>query len=175
MHLDNQLTDQPRQGITQIDSITTDKGQQTDTRPKTKEMKTNQISKAKTNNNNNNKQIQQPETKLRRKTTLKSENYNNRETTNTHQQQKNVTVRKAKITPTTQYYINGEPLPKTTDNYPEIPKTTRTTENKCSTSPLQKNAQSDKTIIPERQTVPETQTQEATQLSFLSTSMLRKT
>ena len=140
-------------------------------------MKTNQISKAKTNNNNNNnnKQIQQPETKLRRKTTLKSENYNNRETTNTHQQQKNVTVRKAKITPTTQYYINGEPLPKTTDNYPEIPKTTRTTENKCSTSPLQKNAQSDKTIIPERQTVPETQTQEATQLSFLSTSMLRKT
>ena len=59
------------------------------------------------------------------------------ETTNTHQEQKNVTVRKAKITPTTQYHINREPPPKTT-NYPEIQKTTRTTENKCSTSPLQK-------------------------------------
>ena len=46
------------QGITQTGPIITDRGQQTDTRPKTKEIPittTNQMPKVKTNNNNNNR------------------------------------------------------------------------------------------------------------------------
>ena len=139
-----------------------------------------------TNNDNqsdseseNQQQQQEPNTTTTNKT--QQENHAEirelqpQETTNTHQQQKNVTIRRAKTTPTTQYHINKEPPLKTTDNYPEIQKTTPTTENKRSTSPLQKNAQSNITTIPETQIVSETQTQEATQLSFLSPSMVTKT
>ena len=135
-------------------------------------MTTNQIPKVKTNNRNNNRN-QQSKTKQQNQAKIREPQP--QETTNTHQQQKNVTIRKAKTTPTTQYHINKEPPPKITNNYPEIQKPTPTKENKRSTSSLQKNAQSVITTIPETQIVPRTQTQEATQLSLLSPSMVTKT
>ena len=157
--------------ITQTDHIIPDRGQQTDTRLQTKKIQitiTNQIPKAKTNKNNNNRnQIQQPQMKQQQN---QAENREQKQ-----QQQKNFTIRKAKTTSSTQYHINKEPPPKTTDNYPEIQKTTPTKkENKRSTSPPQKQAQPELTTIPETQIVSRTQTQEATQISFLSPSMVTK-
>ena len=93
---------------------------------------------------------------------------------NSQQQQENVTIRKHKTTPTTQYQINKEPPPKTTENYLEIQNATAAKENKPNTSQTQQQQQSDKTIIPETQIVPETQTQETTQFSFLSPSIVTK-
>ena len=100
-----------------------------------------------------------------------------KETTNSQQHQENVTIRKHKTTPTTQYQINKEPPPKTTENYAEIQKATVVKENKPSTPQTQQQQQqqqNDTTIIPETQIVPQTQTQETTQISFHSPSMVTK-
>ena len=91
-----------------------------------------------------------------------------KETTNSPHQQESVTIGKHKTKSTTQYQINKEPPPKTTDNYPEIQKATPAKENKPSTSPPQQEEPSDIT------TIPETQTQETTQFSFVSPSMVTK-
>ena len=93
---------------------------------------------------------------------------------NSQQQQENMTIRKHKTTSTTQYQINKEPPPRTTENYPEIQNATAAKKNKPSTSETQQQQQSDITIIPETQIVPETQTQGTTQFSFLSPSMVTK-
>ena len=113
------------QGITQTDLITTDR-QQTDTRLKTKETKTNHIVKAKTNNKNKNKnQRQQPQIKLSSNITLKSGNYNNSKQ-RIHNNRKTLQLENLKL------------------------------------------------HQPETQIVPETQTQETTQFSFHSPSMVTK-
>ena len=114
--------------------------------------------KAKTYNNNKNK----------------NQRLQQQQTTNTQQQQENVTIRKPKTTSTTQYQINKEPQPKTTDNYPEIQKEKAAKDNKHSASQSQQQEQSDITIIRETQIVPETQTQETTQFSSHSPSMVTK-
>ena len=93
---------------------------------------------------------------------------------NSQQQQENMTIRKHKTTSTTQYQINKEPPPRTTENYQEIQNATAAKKNKPSTSETQQQQQSDITIIPETQIVPETQTQGTTQFSFLSPSMVTK-
>ena len=98
-----------------------------------------------------------------------------KETTNSQQQQENVTIRKHKTKSTAQYQINKEPPRKTNDHYPEIQKITAAKENKRSTiPPQQQQQQPDITTIPETQIAPETQTQETTQLSFLSPPMVTK-
>ena len=129
-----------------------------------------------TNNDNQpdseSKNQQEPNTKTTNETQQQNQAENREQK---QQQQKNVTIRKAKTTSSTQYHINKEPPPKTTDNYPEIQKTTPTKkENKRSTSPPQKQTQPELTTIPETQIVSGTQTQEATQISFLSPSMVTK-
>ena len=93
---------------------------------------------------------------------------------NSQQQQENITIRKHETISTTQYQINKEPPPKTNDNYPEIQKVKAAKENKRSTTPPKQQQQSNITTIPETQITPETQTQETTQLSFLSLRMVTK-
>ena len=175
---DNQPTDQPRQRNNTNRSYCH------------RQRTTNHYStqnEGNTNNDNqsdseNEKQQQKQQQETNTTTTNETQQQNraeNREqqqqkTTNTQQQQENVTIRKPKTTSTTQYQINKEPPPKTTDNYSEIQKATAVKENKRSTSPPQKQKQSDITTIPETQIVPETQTQETTQFSFLSPSMVTK-
>ena len=109
---------------------------------------------------------------------IETQNQTQKETTNSQQQQENVTIRKHKTTPTTQYQINKESPPKTNENYPEIQNTTPAKENKPSTPPIQQQQQqqqqNDITIIPETQLPPQTQTQETTQISFNSPSMVTK-
>ena len=105
---------------------------------------------------------------------VENQDQKQKETMNSQQKQENVTIRKHKTTSTTQYQINKEPPPKTTENYPEIQNTIAAKENKPNTSQTQQQQQSDIRIIPETQIVPETQTQESTQFSFLSPSMVTK-
>ena len=164
---DNQPTDQPR------GKNNTNRSYCPRQRTRNRYSTTNEES---TNNDNQpdseSKNQQEPNTKTTNETQQQNQAENREQK---QQQQKNVTIRKAKTTSSTQYHINKEPPPKTTDNYPEIQKTTPTKkENKCSTSPPQKQAQPELTTIPETQIVSGTQTQEATQISFLSPSMVTK-
>ena len=104
-------------GITQTGPIITDRGQ-TDTRPKTKEIPittTNQMPKVKTNNKTGNKYNNQKQNSAAKPRQIQEQQP--QETTNTHQQQRNITSRKAKTTPTTQYHINTETPPSTTQKF----------------------------------------------------------
>ena len=164
---DNQPTDQPR------GKNNTNRSYCPRQRTRNRYSTTNEES---TNNDNQpdseSKNQQEPNTKTTNETQQQNQAENREQK---QQQQKNFTIRKAKTTSSTQYHINKEPPPKTTDNYPEIQKTTPTKkENKRSTSPPQKQAQPELTTIPETQIVSGTQTQEATQISFLSPSMVTK-
>ena len=169
---DNQPTDQPREK------------NNTNRSYYPRQRTTNRYSTANEENTNNDNQPdsesknQQEQQQQEPNTTTTNETQQQNQAENREQkqqQQKNFTIRKAKTTSSTQYHINKEPPPKTTDNYPEIQKTTPTKkENKRSTSPPQKQAQPELTTIPETQTVSGTQTQEATQISFLSPSMVTK-
>ena len=169
---DNQPTDQPREK------------NNTNRSYYPRQRTTNRYSTANEENTNNDNQPdsesknQQEQQQQEPNTTTTNETQQQNQAENREQkqqQQKNFTIRKAKTTSSTQYHINKEPPPKTTDNYPEIQKTTPTKkENKRSTSPPQKQAQPELTTIPETQIVSGTQTQEATQISFLSPSMVTK-
>ena len=103
-----------------------------------------------------------------------NQNQKQKETTNSQQQQENITVRKHKNPSTKQYQINKEPPPKNNENYPEIQETAAAKENDENISQTQQQQQSDTIIIPETQITPEIQTQETTQVSFLSPSMVTK-
>ena len=169
---DNQPTDQPREK------------NNTNRSYYPRQRTTNRYSTANEENTNNDNQPdsesknQQEQQQQEPNTTTTNETQQQNQAENREQkqqQQKNFTITKAKTTSSTQYHINKEPPPKTTDNYPEIQKTTPTKkENKRSTSPPQKQAQPELTTIPETQIVSGTQTQEATQISFPSPSMVTK-
>ena len=169
---DNQPTDQPREK------------NNTNRSYYPRQRTTNRYSTANEENTNNDNQPdsesknQQEQQQQEPNTTTTNETQQQNQAENREQkqqQQKNFTIRKAKTTSSTQYHINKEPPPKTTDNYPEIQKTTPTKkENKRNTSPPQKQAQPELTTIPETHIVSGTQTQEATQISFLSPSMVTK-
>ena len=169
---DNQPTDQPREKNNTNRSYYP-RQRTTNRYSTTNEENTNNDNQPDSESKNQQEQQQQePNTTTTNETQQQNqaENWEQKQ-----QQQKNFTIRKAKTTSSTQYHINKEPPPKTTDNYPEIQKTTPTKkENKCSTSPPQKQAQPELTTIPETQIVSGTQTQEATQISFLSPSMVTK-
>ena len=169
---DNQPTDQPREKNNTNRSYYP-RQRTTNRYSTTNEENTNNDNQPDSESKNQQEQQQQePNTTTTNETQQQNqaENWEQKQ-----QQQKNFTIRKAKTTSSTQYHINKEPPPKTTDNYPEIQKTTPTKkENKRSTSPPQKQAQPELTTIPETQIVSGTQTQEATQISFLSPSMVTK-
>ena len=169
---DNQPTDQPREKNNTNRSYYP--RQRTTNRYSTaNEENTNSDNQPDSESKNQQEQQQQEPNTTTTNETQQQNQAENRE--QKQQQQKNFTIRKAKTTSSTQYHINKEPPPKTTDNYPEIQKTTPTKkENKRSTSPPQKQAQAELTTIPETQIVSGTQTQEATQISFLSPSMVTK-
>ena len=168
---DNQPTDQPREKNNTNRSYYP-RQRTTNRYSTTNEQNTNNDNQPDSESKNQQEQQQQePNTT----TTNETQQQNQAENREQKQQQKNFTITKAKTTSSTQYHINKEPPPKTTDNYPEIQKTTPTKkENKRSTSPPQKQTQPELTTIPETQIVSGTQTQEATQISFLSPSMVTK-
>ena len=169
---DNQPTDQPREKNNTNRSYYP-RQRTTNRYSTTNEENTNNDNQPDSESKNQQEQQQQEPNTTTTNETQQQNQAENRE--QKQQQQKNFTIRKAKTTSSTQYHINKEPPPKTTDNYPEIQKTTPTKkENKCSTSPPQKQAQPELTTIPETQIVSGTQTQEATQISFLSPSMVTK-
>ena len=169
---DNQPTDQPREKNNTNRSYYP-RQRTTNRYSTTNEQNTNNDNQPDSESKNQQEQQQQEPNTTTTNETQQQNQAENRE--QKQQQQKNFTIRKAKTTSSTQYHINKEPPPKTTDNYPEIQKTTPTKkENKRSTSPPQKQAQPELTTIPETQIVSGTQTQEATQISFLSPSMVTK-
>ena len=169
---DNQPTDQPREKNNTNRSYYP-RQRTTNRYSTTNEENTNNDNQPDSESKNQQEQQQQEPNTTTTNETQQQNQAENRE--QKQQQQKNFTIRKAKTTSSTQYHINKEPPPKTTDNYPEIQKTTPTKkENKRSTSPPQKQAQPELTTIPETQIVSGTQTQEATQISFLSPSMVTK-
>ena len=169
---DNQPTDQPREKNNTNRSYYP-RQRTTNRYSTTNEENTNNDNQPDSESKNQQEQQQQEPNTTTTNETQQQNQAENRE--QKQQQQKNFTIRKAKTTSSTQYHINKEPPPKTTDNYPEIQKTTPTKkENKRSTSPPQKQAQPELTTIPETQVVSGTQTQEATQISFLSPSMVTK-
>ena len=169
---DNQPTDQPREKNNTNRSYYP-RQRTTNRYSTTNEENTNNDNQPDSESKNQQEQQQQEPNTTTTNETQQQNQAENRE--QKQQQQKNFTIRKAKTTSSTQYHINKEPPPKTTDNYPEIQKTTPTKkENKHSTSPPQKQAQPELTTIPETQIVSGTQTQEATQISFLSPSMVTK-
>ena len=169
---DNQPTDQPREKNNTNRSYYP-RQRTTNRYSTTNEENTNNDNQPDSESKNQQEQQQQEPNTTTTNETQQQNQAENRE--QKQQQQKNFTIRKAKTTSSTQYHINKEPPPKTTDNYPEIQKTTPTKkENKRSTSPAQKQAQPELTTIPETQIVSGTQTQEATQISFLSPSMVTK-
>ena len=169
---DNQPTDQPREKNNTNRSYYP-RQRTTNRYSTTNEENTNNDNQPDSESKNQQEQQQQEPNTTTTNETQQQNQAENRE--QKQQQQKNFTIRKAKTTSSTQYHINKEPPPKTTDNYPEIQKTTPTKkENKRSTSPPQKQAQAELTTIPETQIVSGTQTQEATQISFLSPSMVTK-
>ena len=169
---DNQPTDQPREKNNTNRSYYP-RQRTTNRYSTTNEENTNNDNQPDSESKNQQEQQQQEPNTTTTNETQQQNQAENRE--QKQQQQKNFTIRKAKTTSSTQYHINKEPPPKTTDNYPEIQKTTPTKkENKRSTSPSQKQAQPELTTIPETQIVSGTQTQEATQISFLSPSMVTK-
>ena len=168
---DNQPTDQPREKNNRNRSYYP-RQRTTNRYSTTNEENTNDNQPDSESKNQQEQQQQEPNTTTTNETQQQNQAENREQK---QQQQKNFTIRKAKTTSSTQYHINKEPPPKTTDNYPEIQKTTPTKkENKRSTSPPQKQAQPELTTIPETQIVSGTQTQEATQISFLSPSMVTK-
>ena len=112
--------------------------------------------------------------KYNNKIKLKINIKNKIKTTNSQQQQENITVRKHKNPSTKQYQINKEPPPKNNENYPEIQETAAAKENDENISQTQQQKQCDTIIIPETQITPEIQTQETTQVSFLSPSIVTK-
>ena len=169
---DNQPTDQPREKNNTNRSYYP-RQRTTNRYSTTNEENTNNDNQPDSESKNQQEQQQQEPNTTTTNETQQQNQAENRE--QKQQQQKNFTIRKAKTTSSTQYHINKEPPPKTTDNYPEIQKTTPTKkENKRSTSPPQKQAQPELTTIPETQIVSGTQTQEATQISFLSPLMVTK-
>ena len=169
---DNQPTDQPREKNNTNRSYYP-RQRTTNRYSTTNEENTNNDNQPDSESKNQQEQQQQEPNTTTTNETQQQNQAENRE--QKQQQQKNFTIRKAKTTSSTQYHINKEPPPKTTDNYPEIQKTTPTKkENKRSTSPPQKQAQPELTTIPETQIVSGTQTQEATQISFPSPSMVTK-
>ena len=169
---DNQPTDQPREKNNTNRSYYP-RQRTTNRYSTTNEENTNNDNQPDSESKNQQEQQQQEPNTTTTNETQQQNQAENRE--QKQQQQKNFTITKAKTTSSTQYHINKEPPPKTTDNYPEIQKTTPTKkENKRSTSPPQKQAQPELTTIPETQIVSGTQTQEATQISFLSPSMVTK-
>ena len=169
---DNQPTDQPREKNNTNRSYYP-RQRTTNRYSTTNEENTNNDNQPDSESKNQQEQQQQEPNTTTTNETQQQNQAENRE--QKQQQQKNFTIRKAKTPSSTQYHINKEPPPKTTDNYPEIQKTTPTKkENKRSTSPPQKQAQPELTTIPETQIVSGTQTQEATQISFLSPSMVTK-
>ena len=131
------------------------------------------------NENQQNQQQQKPTTtttnEIQQQNQTENQNQKQNETTNSQQQQENITVRKHKNPSAKQYQINKEPPPKNNENYPEIQETAAAKENDENISQTQQQQQqSDTIIIPETQITPEIKTQETTQVSFLSPSMVTK-